>query len=211
MRLSIKTSPDIAEAMRREVLAGEKATTRAMAKVGTDLKLAWRRQINGAGLGTRLANSVRSATYPKSGESLRAAALVWSKAPKIVSAHDQGTTIRSKNGFYLAIPTEAAGRAAGGRRMSPGEWERRRGIRLRFVYRRGAPSLLVADKARMNKKGLAVVSKSKTGRNQVTAPIFILVPQVRLRKRLDLERDTDRAISSVPSAIVAQWVEDRTK
>ena len=71
MRLSIKTSPDIAETMRREVLAGEKATTRAMTKVGTDLKLAWRRQINGAGLGTRLANSVRSATYPKSGESLR--------------------------------------------------------------------------------------------------------------------------------------------
>jgi len=56
-----------------------------------------------------------------------------------------------------------------------------------------------------------VLSKSKTGRNQVTAPIFILVPQVRLRKRLDLERDTDRAISAIPSAIVAQWVEDRTK
>lgn len=209
MKLSVTLSPDLVELMRREVLAGEKATTRAIGQAGVALKMAWRGQITRAGLGTRLANSIRSATYPKSGESLRAASLVWSKAPVVVGAHDEGVTIRSQNGFYLAIPTEAAGRAAGGRRMTPGEWEQRRGLRLRFVYRSNAPSLLVADAARLNTKGLAVASRSKTGRNQVTAPIFILVPQVRLRKRLDLARDAEKAISSVPAAIVDNWVEGR--
>jgi hypothetical protein len=62
---------------------------------------AWRMQITGAGLGTRLANSIRSQTFPRSGESLDAAALVWSKAPVIVGAHDTGPLIRSRNGFWL--------------------------------------------------------------------------------------------------------------
>ena len=39
---------------------------------------------------------------------------------------------------------------------------------------------------RLNTKGQAVVSRSKTGRGKVTAPIFLLVPQVKLPKRLDL-------------------------
>ena len=50
----------------------------------------------GAGLGTRLGNSIRLATYPKGSESLNAAALVWSNAPVIVGAHDTGPLIRSR-------------------------------------------------------------------------------------------------------------------
>jgi hypothetical protein len=135
------------------------------------------------------------------------ALLVWSNAPEILNAHDKGVLIRSKNGFYLAIPTEAAGKGRGGARLSPGEWERRRGMRLRFIYRRNAPSLLVAEKARINTRGTAVASRSKTGRGQVSAPIFILVPQVKLRKRLDLARDAETVAVSVPGLIVARWVE----
>jgi hypothetical protein len=52
-----------------------------------------------------------------------------------------------------------------------------------------------------------VASRAKTGRNQVTAPIFLLVPQVKLPKRLDLDRDAERALDSVPGLIVANWVE----
>lgn len=40
-------------------------------------------------------------------------------------------------------------------------------------------------------------------------PIFLLVPQVKLPKRLDLERDTERAHYSVPGLIVANWLEVR--
>jgi hypothetical protein len=209
MRIDLKISPDVAAMMRKEIAAGEKAVTAAMREAGTGLKSVWRGQIIGAGLGRRLANSIRSQTYPKAGESLNAAALVWSKAPVIVGAHDTGPLIRSKDGFWLAIPTEAAGRGLRGGRITPGEWERRRGLRLRFIYRRTGPSLLVAE-GRLNMKGQAVASRSKTGRGKVTAPIFLLVPQVKLPKRLDLGRDAERALDSVPGLIVANWLEART-
>ena len=168
-------------------------------------KADWRRQINGAGLGQRLAKSIRAETWPKGTTSIGTAALVWSKAPAIVGAHDTGPLIRSKNGFWLAIPLPAAAKSTRGGRITPREWERRRGLRLRFVYRRTGPSLLVAE-GRLNTKGQAVVSRSKNGRGKVTAPIFLLVPQVKLPKRLDLARDAARAHDRVPGLIVANWL-----
>jgi hypothetical protein len=209
LKLKLDITPDLVAAMAAEVNAGEKAVTAAMREAGTGLKTAWRGQITGAGLGRRLANSIRNQTFPRAGESLDAAALVWSKAPVIVGAHDTGPLIRSKAGFYLAIPTAAAGRGLRGRRITPGEWEQRRGLRLRFVYRRRGPSLLVADGARINTRGQAVASRAKTGRNQVTAPIFLLVPQVKLPKRLDLARDAARIHEAVPGLIVANWLETK--
>lgn len=211
MKLKLDIAPDIAAMMAAEIAAGERAVTAAVREAGAGLKSAWRGQIVGAGLGPRLANSIRSQQFPKSGESLRTAALVWSKAPVIVGAHDAGPLIRSKNGFWLAIPTEAAGRGLRGGRITPGEWERRRGMRLRFVYRRTGPSLLVADRARINTRGQAVASRSKTGRGHVTVPIFLLVPQVKLPKRLDLARDAARAHDMIPGLIVGNWVEGRIR
>ena len=208
MKLGLDITPDLVAVMAAEIKAGEKAVSAAMREAGTDLKSAWRGQITQAGLGRRLANSIRKQTFPRAGESLDAAALVWSKAPVIVGAHDTGPLIRSKDGFYLVIPTAAAGKGLKGGRITPGEWERRRGLRLRFIYRRRGPSLLVVE-GRLNKKGQVVVSRSKTGRGKVTAPIFLLVPQVKLPKRLDLARDADRALDSVPGLIVANWVDGR--
>ncbi len=81
-------------------------------------------------------------------------------------------------------------------------------MRLRFVYRRRGPSLLVAD-GRLNSRGLGVASRSKTGRGKATVPIFLLVPQVNLAKRLDLARDAGRTQAAVPGLIVANWVSER--
>ncbi|MGX0905387.1 hypothetical protein ACSSV8_003987 [Roseovarius sp. MBR-79] len=206
MKLKLDLSPDIVAMMAAEVAAGERAVSAAIREAGTSLKTAWRGQITGAGLGTRLGNSIRLASFPKSGDSLNAAALVWSNAPVIVGAHDTGPLIRSKDGFWLAIPTPAAGKSSKGGRITPGEWERRTGLQLRFVFRRRGPSLLVAE-GRLNTKGRAVASRSKTGRGKVTVPIFLLVPQVKLRKRLDLARDAERAVDGVPGRIVAKWVD----
>ncbi len=208
VKLKLDIDPDIVAMMAAEVAAGERAVTAGMREAGTGLKTAWRGQITGAGLGRRLGNSIRSQTYPRAGTSLNAAALIWSKAPVIIGAHDTGPLIRSKNGFWLAIPTQAAGRGLRGGRITPGEWERRRGLRLRFVYRRNGPSLLVAE-GRLNTRGQAVASRSKTGRGKVTAPIFLLVRQVKLAKRLDLARDATRAVDGLPGLIVANWVERR--
>ena len=208
MDLQLKIIGDLKPMMAAEIKAGEKAVSAAMREAGTDLKSAWRGQITQAGLGRRLANSIRSQVYPKSGDSINAAALVWSKAPVIIGAHDTGPLIRSKNGFWLAIPTAAAGKGLKGGRVTPGEWERRRGLPLRFIYRRRGPSLLVAE-GRLNSRGLGVASRSKTGRGKAMVPIFLLVPQVKLAKRLDLARDAERAQAVVPGLIVANWVASR--
>ena len=208
MKLNVSFNPDLVALMRAEVVAGQKAVSTTLTQAGADLKSAWRAQITGAGLGQRLANTIRSQTYPKGRNSLDAAALVWSNAPVIIGSHDTGPLIRSGSGFWLAIPLPAAGKAQGGKRITPGMWEQKTGLPLRFVYRSRGPSLLVADAVRLNTRGQAAVSKSKTGMGQVTAPIFLLVRQVKLPKRLDLGQDAERALAAIPGSIVRNWVED---
>ena len=145
MKLKLDITPDLAAMMAAEIKAGEKAVTAATREAGTSLKTDWRGQITGAGLGQRLARTIRSEQYPKGQPSLNAAALVWSKAPKIINAHDTGPLIRSRTGFWLAIPTEAAGKSRRGGGSRRGNGNADRGLRLRFVYRRTGPSLLVAE------------------------------------------------------------------
>ena len=203
MKLSASIT-DIAKLMADEVKAGEKAVHFGIRDAGVALKDAWRQQVVGAGLGQRLARTIRSETWPKHKHSMNAASMVWTRAPVLVGAHDTGPLIRSNDGFWLAIPTEAAGKDRSGKRPTPGEWEARTGLRLRFIYRRTGPSLLIAE-ARMAKNGRATVSRSKTGRGLASIPIFLLVPQVRLRKRLDLDRPAKAAIAAVPGAIVSRW------
>ena len=193
-----------------EIREGELAVTRTMREASNDLKNVWRAEVRRGGLGNRLANTIRSAVYPTSQPSLNAAGTVWTNAPKIISSHNEGSLIRSDSGFWLAIPTEAAGKGKGRRRITPLEWERQRGLPLRFVYRGGGRALLVADDARINTKGQA---RRKGGRRRKdgiltgaqTVVIFILVAQVKLRKRFDLGRDADRVAGTIAARLAANW------
>jgi hypothetical protein len=106
--------------------------------------------------------------------------------------------------MWLGGGSARYGRGRTGERITPVEWERRTGLRLRFVYRRSGPSLLVAE-SRIDSRGRAKASRSKTGRGVATAPIFLLVPQVRLPKRLDLARDAERVHAALPGMIVGNW------
>lgn len=74
MKLKIAFDPDLVALMQAEIAAGERAVSAAMREAGNSLKSAWRGQITGAGLGIRLGNSIRFASFPKSGNSLNAAA-----------------------------------------------------------------------------------------------------------------------------------------
>lgn len=99
MKLKLDIDPDIAGMVQAEIAAGERAVTAAIREAGTGLKTAWCAQITDAGLGPRLARTIRSEQFPKASPSLNAAAVIWSKAPVIVGAHDAGPLIRSKNGL----------------------------------------------------------------------------------------------------------------
>jgi hypothetical protein len=204
MKLRLAIDPDIATMMQAEIAASERAVSAAISQSALSLKTDWRGQITGAGLGARLARTIRSEDYPKGRPSLNAAALVWSNAPVIVGAHDTGPLIRSKSGLWLAIPTAAAGKSTRGGRITPVEWERRRGTPLRFIYRSRGPSLLVAE-GRLNSRGLGVASRAKSGRGLASVPIFLLVRQVKLSKRLDLMRAAETAVDQIPTQIVSKW------
>ncbi len=212
MRIDIEISGDPTLWAETEIRAAERAVTRGVAAAGQKLKSGWRAQIESAGLGKRLARTIRARTYPEHGASIGAAALVWSKAPVIVGAHDTGPLIRSKHGFWLAIPLPAAGKKGpGGKRITPGGWEKRTGMRLRFVYRRSGPSLLVADDARLSgKRQLAAPNRRRRRKDGIltgamTVPVFLLVPQVKLRKRLDLARDARAVEAALPGMVVERW------
>ena len=111
-----------------------------------------------------------------------------------MTAYARGATIRGRQGQYLAIPLPAAGVRQTGRgknSLTPAEWERRTGRRLRLIYRRTEPSLLVADDVVLGKNGRGVRQASKRriaqGREVLTVPIFILVPEVTIGKRFSIE------------------------
>jgi hypothetical protein len=70
------------------------------------LKNELRGQVTGAGLGERLAKSWRGDLYPKGGMSINTAGFIYTKAPQIIGAFAYGVTIRSKQGRFLAIPTQ---------------------------------------------------------------------------------------------------------
>jgi hypothetical protein len=199
---------DLQKELVAETKGAERAVTAAIRLAGAGVKAGWRGQIASAGLGERLGRTIRDQYFPKRGTSISAAAIVYSRASHIVSAHDDGVTIRSKDGFWLAIPTEAAGKSARGGRITPGEWERRNGRRLRFVYRSGRPGLLidtgeVLPRARVMKRD--GYSRDARGFRNRSVIVFILVPQVMLRKRLNLAAVAREWQDKLPALVIQNW------
>lgn len=210
MKIIVQVENDLPVDMKRHVDIGARAVSAGVSVAATQIQTAWRAQITGAGLGNKLAKSIRADVYPKGRPSPNAAALVYSKAPKLISAHDTGPLIRSQSGFWLAIPLPAAGKGARGAKITPGQWEKRTGRQLRFVYRQGKSSLLVADDARLSKSGIAAAKNGKRRKDGIlsgarTVPIFVMVPQVKLRKRLDLETAARAGGLGLPARIRAAW------
>ena len=119
-RLIAALSGNLQELMAAELKAARHAVTTGVRDATDGLKSELRSQITGAGLGARLANTWRGEVYPKGRESLGAAGLVYSRAPVVVAAHDEGALIRSKNGFWLSIPLPSAGTGPRGKRITRG-------------------------------------------------------------------------------------------
>jgi len=209
MKLAATIVGSIKADLQAEMRGIEKAVVAGVKEAGDGLKGSLRKQVVSAGLGTRLARTWRSRAYPNKGHD--AASLVWSKAPQIIRTFDEGTVIRSKSGFWLAIPTPAAPkRGVGGKRITPANFPEHRFGPLRFVYRARGPSLLVVDSVRVSAKTGRVGRRTKggafirTGRMKAgiaTAVMFLLVPQVRMPKRLDVRRAAERWSRRLPSLI----------
>ena len=186
--------------LQTELRGLQRAVATGTRQAGQSLKTELRRQVTSARLGQRLANSWRDKHYPN--QQLDAASLIYTKAPQIISAFDEGAVIRSRRGRFLAIPTENAPRkGTDGRRISPSTFPEHRFGPLRFVPRQSGPSLLVVDGLRASfsrKSGelrgfrRATDRARARGEGMATVVMFLLVPQVKLPKRLDVARAAER-------------------
>ncbi|MBK8909223.1 MAG: hypothetical protein IPM60_15485 [Rhodospirillales bacterium] len=211
MKIAATVFGSLKSELDQEMRQIEGAVAAGVKDAGAGLKGTLRRQVITAGLGPRLAKTWRDRTYPNRGHD--AAALVWSKAPQIIRAFDEGAVIRSRNGFWLTIPTGAAPKHVRGRRVTPDLVERMYGRRLRFVYRRRGPSLLVMDGmvASGGQRGgyrMATVRKATKRRGHyvsasglATVVMFFLVPQVKMPKRLDVARAARTWSARLPALI----------
>ena len=212
MNLAVKLGRSLQADMQAELRDIERAVTSGTREAGRGLKTELRRQVGSAGLGQRLANSWRDKHYPN--QKLDAASLVYTKVPQIMRAFDEGAVVRSKRGRFLAIPTENAPRkGTDGKRISPSTFPEHRFGPLRLVSRPSGPSLLVVDGLRASfsrqtgqLRGFRRVTDRarRSGQGLTTVVMFLLVPQVKLRKRLDVARAAERWSAQLPALIEQQ-------
>jgi Family of unknown function (DUF6441) len=104
-------------------------------------------------------------------------------------------------------------RGTDGKRISPSTFPEHRFGPLRFVPRRSGPSLLVVDELRASvsrKSGelrgfrRATERARQRGQGLATVVMFLLVPQVKLRKRLDVAQAAERWSAELPALIERQ-------
>ena len=218
MRLEAAFQGKLQDYMKKQYAVAERAVTLGIREATDGLKLTMRRQVNSAGLGPRMANTWRGDLYPKGENSIRAAGLVYTRSSKVMEGFERAATVRSKDGWWLAIPTpNAPKRGVGGKRISPSTFPEHRYGRLRFVYRSGKPSLLVVDNARAsyNRKtgqlrGFRKASDRavNAGHGLTTVVMFWLVPQVKLPKLITFEIEAKRWFDRLPVLILKHWPDD---
>jgi hypothetical protein len=202
------------DALTRAVLGAAKgAIGDATKRLERDLEDATRSAVRG-----RLWRAWRSEVYPGGGRiAQNPVGEVFvsgkSRSQGAMVFHTRAGRIKNKDGFFLAIPLPAAGTRGRGRDLSPGEWERQTGRRLRFVYRPGRASLLVADMGTTGRGGtFRPITRARTKaddrrgfvRGAQTVPIFVLVPQVSFANSFAVEPIAERSASRLDDDFVAR-------
>lgn len=195
------------------ITAGQKdlarAITGAMRQAATLLKNNWRAQIVGAGLSSRLSNTVRSTVYPQYEDSMGPAAVVKlvGRTPiNVLAELESGAVITTARGRFLAIPTENVPRGPRGTRLAPHALEALTGYHLRFVQDRRGTKMLVADTVTSKSgRGIrpATRGRTKQGRAISASVMYILVAQVTIKKRLNLMAEADR-IQGLLGSLIAE-------
>ena len=211
LRLVAALQGSLTKIVTQEIKSAEHAVSQGVHAATDGLKQELRDQVTGAGLGQRLSKTWRGKVFPK-GESMNAAGFVFSKAPEIISSYAHGAVIRAHKSAYLAIPLPAAGKLAGRKKLAPETWEQVHGQKLIFVPRRKGLAILVAEnmRARKGKRGgftKASATAQRTGRGLTTVPMFVLIPQVTIKKRFDIESVGKKWNDRLPSLVIENWQE----
>ena len=117
MRLLAAIQGNLNDLLKAELAAAERAVTAGVRAATDGLKTELRRQIIGAGLGNRLANTWRGEVYPKGQPSIGAAGFVWSKAPGMCACTPKArSSARSRDCSSPSRRRPSASTATPGRR-----------------------------------------------------------------------------------------------
>lgn len=231
MKLTIEGNIAEAERQMKATLQQTKSAIVAGTREGTEaLKKSLRADAKAAGLG-RLANTWQSKFYRNDG--FDAAGLVYSKAPKPMRAFAEGAVIKANGAKYLAIPTNfnrARGRRRARAEKGRGQWanvlispeEMVRNKRFTFTRpRKDGPGLIwfiqVTKAQAKTRRGIKTTAYAGgqfllgSGRRARTEPIleagavpmFVLVPQVTIKKRINPDIRARRAAEAMPARVLA--------
>jgi hypothetical protein len=220
---------DLRQVLAAEVRAGERAAMSAVRAETEQVKAELRKQVTSAfgGNARGVANAWRSQVFPATGQSLRPAGLVFTKVPAIIDAFERGVTIRPKGGRkFLAIPTgfnRQGGRRGARPRVTPQQMvASNQGFLRPFKSGRGFVWCLPVRRGERTGRGRAPliaggIARVATGRRKGAAawqqallaqgfvPMFLLLPQVTLAKRLDVKGAAERGLRRLPRRFVAAW------
>ncbi len=188
----------ISAALEEERVALAKRVRLATNQAGRDLLIDPLRAMTREALNSaKLPTTWRGNIFPKEERhTLTPAFFAFSKAPLIMQAFENGAEIKARSGKYLAIPTIEAGRNArhGSRgRLTPEKWVKENKVAL--IFRPTSyGGVLIAELQRFRTgKRKGKKTRSVVARRDKPQVMFILLKQVRLRKRLDLQGLADRA------------------
>jgi len=210
--LGLALKGDLRKSMDRQLRRIKKGVKAGTASTAKGLQGDLRAQTRHAKLGRGLEKAWRFEVYPRHGKiSLHPAAIVFSNAKRIHAAFSQGAQIRVRKAKFLVIPLPAAKKFGFdmGLKHSKGNKERKwsdieaaigKYASLRYVKIGPGKALLVADnltsglrrsKSRVSKKTGAAYSP--VGGRRASAPLFLLVKQVRIKRKIDVKRAVKRA------------------
>jgi len=214
MRLQPSVARNVQKDLAGEVDAIARAVRRGIDATARGVQAELRDQVLSSGLrnASAIARAWQTRTYPVrvggGRPTLHPAALVYSKAPKIILAIASATEIVAHDGRYLTFPTPYNQSRAGAVRVSVGDMVRARGrtfviasasdpaVKLWCLRGGGAVDLELHRRDEMARALGRQVFPHQRGR---FVPMFTLARRVTTRKRLDLEavrRDADRILQT---------------
>lgn len=195
-------------------IEGDLAEAASLAMRDTTYKalLELREQVTSAGLGQRLANTWRDRVFPERRRSMTPSGYIWSNAPDIIDAFSRGAQIVPLAGRrFLAIPTKdvpnARGRRGSSNKMTPEQVEN--AFNQDLFFKRGRSGRVLAfinAVGARNGRGFRRATKGRAAQGRDPKPVlmFVLVPNVRLPKVLDLDAVAQRWAANFEARFVAE-------
>ena len=192
LRFEAALRGDLKAFMAADLKAGERAVTNVITRRTLKLKQDIRGAVSGAGLGTRLGNTIRGRIFPAQGTSLGTKGRVESAAiykrpgglVDLITVFQEGATITAAGGKYLAIPVGA------GKNEKLSSFSKK-DIEL-VPFRNGRGYVVLRKGARAFGRGGGGV-------------LFFLVKKATIRPRLDIESLRAAAENGIEIDLTREW------